>query len=303
MVFTEVIDAVVRGSMDAEPAEPEEAAAAKPGAVVATAEVTLPSLSVAVTAETAKAVAEAPEEPGNLTRLVLTPLGNRPYKAPEVVPAWWRLRSTHDSVSGLFDTLHLVRRTRAAQHNRTTRGRLHSDAQDLLRAAIVFTSAGLDATVQALIHLSVPVLIAQPGTPRLKYESFIEQQAKAPHVDEDFLAALKEQDPGVALLDLYVVSKTKASFQGSSDLRDRAGASLGISNQQIPKARFAALDAFFTARNDVAHRLDMENVGQSTTKPLTKIRAQQDVLQMCDQALLLVRELIKETAVNLAASR
>jgi hypothetical protein len=36
---------------------------------------------------------------------------------------------------------------------------------------------------------------------------------------------------------------------------------------------------------------------------LTKIRAQQDVLQMCDQALLLVRELIKETAVNLAASR
>jgi hypothetical protein len=288
--------------MDVEPAEPEEVAA-EAGTAVATAQVMLPSPSFAVTAEVAKAVAEAPEEPGNLTRLILAPLGNRPYKAPEVAPAWWRLRSTHDSVSGLFDTLHLVRRTRAAQNNKTTRGRLHSDAQDLLRAAIVFTSAGLDATVQALIHHSVPVLIAQPGTPRHKYETFIDQQTKAPNVDEEFLAALKEQDPGAALLDLYVVSKTKASFQGSSDLRDRAGASLGITNQQIPRARFNALDTFFTARNDVAHRLDMENVSQSTTKPLTKIRAQQDVLQMCDQALLLVRELIKETAVNLAACR
>ncbi|MEC4015070.1 hypothetical protein [Streptomyces sp. H27-D2] len=288
--------------MDAEPAEPEKVAA-KAGTAVATAQVMMPSPSVAITAEVAKAVAEAPEEPGNLTRLILTPLGNRPYKATEVVPAWWRLRSTHDSVSGLFDTLHLVRRTRAAQNNKTTRGRLHSDAQDLLRAAIVFTSAGLDATVQALIHRSVPVLIAQPGNPRLKYETFIDQQTNAPNVGEEFLAALKEQDPSAALLDLYVVSKTKASFQGSSDLRNRAGASLGITNQQIPKARFTALDSFFTARNDVAHRLDMENVSLSTTKPLTKIRAQQDVLQMCDQALLLVRELIKETAVNLAACR
>ncbi|HEY8982575.1 MAG TPA: hypothetical protein VIU15_23670 [Streptomyces sp.] len=301
-MFTEVIENVARGAMGTEPVEPEEVVA-KAGTAVGAAQAMVPSPSAAVTAQVAKAVAEAPEEPGNLTRLVLTPLGNRPYKATEVVPAWWRLRSTHDSVSGLFDTLHLVRRTRAQQHNTTTRGRLHSDAQDLLRAAIVFTSAGLDATVQALIHHAVPVLIAQPGTPRRMYEIFIDQQTRAPNVEDEFLAALKKQDPGAALLDLYVLSKTKASFQGSSDLHDRAGSSLGITNQQIPKARFTALDGFFTARNDVAHRLDMENVSHSTTKPLKKIRAQQDVLQMCDQALLLVRELIRETAVNLTTCR
>ncbi len=247
----------------------------------------LPVPSVAFTAELAKAVAEAPEEPGNLTKLALTKLGNRPYKAPEVVPAWWRLRSTYDSVSGLFDTLHLVRKTRAEENHKSTRGRLHSDAQDVLRAAIVFTSAGLDSAVQALIHHAVPVLIAQLGTPRTKYEVFIENQTRAPSVDDEFLAALKQQDPGRSLVDLYIASKTKASFQGSGDLKDRAGGSLGITNKQIPPARYKALDGFFTARNDVAHRLDMEHVSQNTTKPLRTIRPQQDVLQMCDGALLL----------------
>lgn len=88
---------------------------------------------------------------GNLTKLNLTKIGSRPYSCPEIVTAWWRLRSTHDSVTGLFDTLYLVRRTRASTNNFSTRGRLSADAQDILRAAVVFASAGVDASVQALI--------------------------------------------------------------------------------------------------------------------------------------------------------
>ncbi|MCX4675697.1 hypothetical protein OG413_10330 [Streptomyces sp. NBC_01433] len=255
------------------------------------------------TAETATALAQAPEKPGNLTRLKLSPLGNRPYKCPEVIPAWWKLRSTHSSVSGLFDTLHLVRRERSQQNKAETRGRLHSDAQDLLRAAIVFTSAGVDASVQALIEHAVPELITRPGTPRDKYETFVEEQARAPKVEDSFLAALKSQDPRPELLSLYVQSKTKASFQGSGDLRTRAASSLGITNQQVPKGRFTSLDVFFTARNDVAHRLDMDDVTRADAAPPRKPRVQEEVRSMCDEALLLVRDLIKETAVNLAACR
>ncbi|MFJ9521339.1 hypothetical protein ACIRPK_24190 [Kitasatospora sp. NPDC101801] len=212
--------------------------------------------------------------------------------------------STYDSVTGLFDTLHLVRRTRAERNTtKTTRGRLHSDAQDLLRAAIVFTSAGLDAAVQALIHHAVPTLITLPGTPRSKYETFIDEQVRAPKTADEFLLALKAQDPQAELLNLYLQSKTKASFQGSSDLRSRAGSSLGITNQQIPKRRFDALDVFFTARNDVAHRLDMEGFEQRAAKPPKKLRVQQDVLHMCDQSLILVRDLIVKTAANLSDRR
>ena len=49
---------------------------------------------------------------GDLARYELTSLGDCPPDCAEVVSAWWRLVSTHDSVSGLFDTLYTVRRLR-----------------------------------------------------------------------------------------------------------------------------------------------------------------------------------------------
>ncbi|MFJ5785443.1 hypothetical protein [Streptomyces hydrogenans] len=291
--------------MDSLPPAGDKQAAAYDRHPAGEAAVTLPAISAAFTADTAKAIAEAPEEPGNLTKLTLAPLGSPPRSCPEVMPAWWRLRRTHDSVTGLFETLILVRRKRAEANQGGTRGRLHNDAQDVLRAAIVFTSAGVDAAIQALIHEAVPLLIKQPaGTPRLKYETFVEQQARAPEVEKDFIQALTAQDPRAEILALYIASKTKASFQGHTDLRDRAGGALGITNEQIPKSRFDALKTFFIARNDVAHQLDMEDITQSRTKPVRKsVRAQQDVRKMCDQALLVVRDMIHKTATNLTNCR
>jgi hypothetical protein len=259
----------------------------------------------AVSSEPPSALSDVnvPDAPGNLTKLQLTKLGSRPYSCPEVVPSWWKLRSTHDSVIGLFDTLYLVRKTRATKNNEETRGRLHRDAQDLLRAAIVFTSAGLDASVQALIEQAAPVLITGNPTAKAKFEVFIDEQVRAPKAEEDFLAALKQPDAHTQLVQLYIHSKTKTSFQGSEDLRSRAGGALGMTNGQIPKRRFAALDTFFTARNDVAHRLDMDNLTNADATPPRNQRNQEDVSQMCDEALLLVRDLIKATAANLGTWR
>lgn len=81
---------------------PPEPVAADADTVAITAQTLRPTVRFTVTAEVAKAVAEAPEEPGNLTKLVLSSLGRRPYKAAEVVPAWWRLKSTHESVTGVI---------------------------------------------------------------------------------------------------------------------------------------------------------------------------------------------------------
>ena len=47
-------------------------------------------------------VGREPVEIGGLSRFELAPLGERPSSCPEIVPAWWRLVSTHDSVTGLF---------------------------------------------------------------------------------------------------------------------------------------------------------------------------------------------------------
>ncbi|KWX05877.1 hypothetical protein TH66_00700 [Carbonactinospora thermoautotrophica] len=240
---------------------------------------------------------------GKLTKIRLAPLGRRPRSCPEIGPAWWRLRSTHDSVTGLFDTLYLVRQTRARTKNQSTRGRLSSDAQDLLRAAIVFTSAGLDATVQALIEHAVPLLVIGNANAKNRFEIFIENQVRASKVEREFLAALKDGDPHKRMVQLYIRSLTKASFQGSKDLKERACGALGITNAQLPQSRFTKLDEFFTARNDVAHRLDLQASTGADSKPPRTQRRQDEVGQMCGEVLLLIRDLIKATATNLVECR
>ncbi|WP_125620359.1 hypothetical protein [Actinomadura sp. WAC 06369] len=240
---------------------------------------------------------------GNLTKLHLTKLGSRPYRCPEIVTAWWRLRSTYESVTGLFDTLYLVRRTRASTNNSSTRGRLSSDAQDLLRAAIVFTSAGVDASMQALIEYAAPSLILHNETAKKRFEVFVDQQVRAPKVADEFVSALKHRDPHDQMVQLYIASLTRASFQGSGDLRDRAAGALGISNKQIPKGRFTALNPFFAARNEVAHHLDLQNGAAADAKPPRIPRTQEAIGPMCNEALLMVCDLIKATAANLSMCR
>lgn len=82
---------------------------------------------------------------GSLTRYKLTPLG-RPPDCAEVFPSWRLLVGIHDSVGGLFDTLYSMRRLGADVGSAD----LPDSSQDLLRAAIVFSSAGLDACLEVL---------------------------------------------------------------------------------------------------------------------------------------------------------
>jgi hypothetical protein len=241
-----------------------------------------------------------PVEIGGLSRFELSQLGERPLSCPEIVPAWWRLVSTHDSVAGLFDTLYSARRATARGEHRADGSDLPDGSQDLLRAAIVFTSAGVDACLEVLLVHAVPVIIACNGNARRKFERYIEGQANAPKVTQDFLGAIKDPDPRTRLLELYVQDLTAPSFQGSKRIKDRCLAALGVSNEQLPSSRLAALDGFFRARNEVAHRLDLLQPSKGDARPDRQPRRQDDVGQMCDEVLALVRDLIRAAAENLA---
>jgi hypothetical protein len=102
---------------------------------------------------------------GNLTRYRLADLPERKPTGEEVTGAWRYLKAAHASVGGVFDALQLVRE-RTATSRGDRRGQLTSDQQDLLRAAIVFTSSGLDASCQRLLRDSLPVLCGAVLEPR-----------------------------------------------------------------------------------------------------------------------------------------
>lgn len=70
------------------------------------------------------------------------------------------LASAYGSVEAVLQTLKTVRELRRAQTG-DIRGRLTSAEEDLLRAAIVFTGAGLDATLKQLIRDTLPIEVGQ----------------------------------------------------------------------------------------------------------------------------------------------
>jgi hypothetical protein len=172
-----------------------------------------------------------------------------------------------------------------------------------LRAAIVFSSAGVDACLEVLLVHAVPELIARNENARRKFDFYIDNQANAPKVTQDFLSSIKDLNPRTRLLELYVQDLTSGSFQGSKSIKDRCLAALGITNEQLPNSRLTALDSFFRARNDVAHRLDLLQPARGDVKPDRQPRRQDDVGQMCDEVLLLVRDLIHAVAENLDKCR
>jgi hypothetical protein len=225
--------------------------------------------------------------------LALTPLSRKPTGSA-VSGAWQYLVGAHTSVTGLFDALATVR----AASTTDPRGRPARDETDLLRAAIVFTSSGVDASCKRLLRDTLTVLIDgnEQGNAARKFNAFIDQELTA----RDRNTALKSRTPRAALIDLYINRVTKASLQGSDDLKTRVRDTLGISNAQMPADQLRDLDRFFTARTDIVHDLDYEKPS-SPTSSRRHSRRMEDVRSQCDAVFAVVAKIIAETAKNIRA--
>lgn len=199
----------------------------------------------------------------------------------------------HGSVSALLDALTLVRDTnmQAAGKNR---GRYTNDEIDLLRAALVFTSSGLDASLHRLVRDALPDLARRSGSgARPNYQTFIKQESSNP--SKEFCAALLAEDPTSELLKVYVTVRTRASYQGSGDLRARVRTALGIRKTAVPDADLAALDPFFEARNAIVHGMDYVDPENSSGRK-REARSRSTTIAECDKVFNVAATLIHETA-------
>ena len=228
------------------------------------------------------------------TPVTLAPLPPPPSgQCPQIRRPWRYLDATHKSVTGLLDSFNLVRTTTVTA-NATAKGRLGSDQEDLLRAALVFTSSGLDACCQQLVREAAQDLIDRGGTAATQFRLYLDGELQGTKAPDGFLDAITAPDPRRQLIDRYVEAKTTASFQGSSDLQKRVRDLLGIPNQKLPKTRFMALDDFFTARNDIVHQLDY--VDPASTSVSRNRKSATKVATECGQVLALIADLIHATA-------
>lgn len=226
------------------------------------------------------------------------PTGTR---APSVRGARRLLDGSYKSVDDLLNVAKTLSDQRRAA-NSSPRGRQSQNEVDLLRSAIVFASAGLDASMKRLVNDAGRVLVGHPATgARKQYEEFIKLELAQPKVADGFRDSLLKPDIVASLLTHYLSQKSKASFQGTSDLEARVVNLLGLPGKTLTKKRIGELDDFFIARNSIVHAMDYE-IENSTTRA-RKTRALADVTTLSFTALATAADLINATATVLGKGR
>ena len=211
-------------------------------------------------------------------------------QAPPIRPAYRVLGRAHASVLGLLGAVQVLDDARRSS-NTTAKGRMSKVEVDVVRSAIVFTSAGLDATMKRLVNDVGRALVPRPGTgARHQYEQYFKQSLAASSIDAHLRDAVIDLDPTTRLLEVYLSERTRSSYQGSTDLKARVRSVLGISRTSVPDADLEELDEFFVARNAIAHDMDLKD---PTTDSIARHhRDVEVVVGQCDQVFSAAAQLI-----------
>jgi hypothetical protein len=169
------------------------------------------------------------------------------------------LISAHEAADEIWATLEVLRQGRKAEGS-DIRGRLVMNEEDQLRAAIVFTGAGLDSTLKRLIQDALPALLAFNEQAQRKFEEFAAARVSAAEtVDPKAIARyLTVSDPRSRLIDDYVFKLTGSSLQSEQQV-DTVASALGIADKSVRKA-IPDLKPLFIARNEISHELDLQRL-------------------------------------------
>lgn len=192
------------------------------------------------------------------------------------------LAGAYDSVNGLLATLDAVRSIRKGKQG-DIRGRVPENEADLLRAAVVFTGAGLDATLKQLIRDALPQILESSSQAHDKFESFAASRLGTGEIADAKRVAryLTSGDPRGRLIEDYIYSLTGSSLQSAEEVQSAAGA-LGIDDGPLRK-RISGLKPLFVMRNEISHELDLQRPEKQGDRS-RRTRSMPKVLEQCHDA-------------------
>ncbi|MFH9677935.1 hypothetical protein [Streptomyces globisporus] len=165
------------------------------------------------------------------------------------------LASAYDSVEAVLANLEIVRVARR-QEDGDLRGRLASNEEDLLRAALTFAGAGIDSALKQLIRDTLAVLVPINKDAASKFQTHAEARLSHEQAPKLLARYLTSGDPRQALIDDYVYELTGSSLQSTEQVQKVAGA-LGVTDAKLRK-RIGELKPLFVARNEIVHELDLK---------------------------------------------
>src|SRR6266567_3287831 len=219
-----------------------------------------------------------------IRRYSLAPLPERRVHR-RAAPELTHLGVAHTTLQCIFESLHVVRQA-ASSSGKDARGRLKEGEVDLLRSALVLAGSGLDAVVKRLARDALPQLLAVGSTQVAAdkvFKTHVSAQIRDKTPSTSWTQAILDLDPRQAMIRLYVDECTRGSLQNEKDLRAMRAA-LGISDKTITDHQIAGLAPFLTARNQVAHDLDIKAPEDASWGPRYQRRITTVVAQ-CDSVL------------------
>jgi hypothetical protein len=216
---------------------------------------------------------------------------------PETEIAQRFLTSAYESVNGVLETLATVRKVRSEKAGKKLKGRLTLPEEDLLRAAVVFTGAGLDATLKQLIRDSLPRLLESNAQAHDKFERFAADELGTGEIADTRAIAryLTSPDPRSRLIEDYVYDLTGSSLQSADQVQTTAGA-LGIDDSSL-RTQIGGLRTLFVARNEISHELDLQELSRPGDRT-RRSRAMQETETLCGDGFT-VGQLVVNAVGNL----
>lgn len=230
---------------------------------------------------------------------------------PEVQVAIQAAQASAESAIAMAYTMNSLRKT---AEGRAVRGRFTSEAVDCLRSALLFSGAGLDTALKRLAAEAIPLLVASDEIVSRKLEEFAEAQIS------DETGGVRAKDlirvllgSGTSPRDVIASRRVKAleasSAQSAQRVSEIAGA-LGVVDVQlrkriaVTKGRSSVLETAFTARNEIAHELDVTRPEEASRKRLESIRRYRnvdDIITLCRELLDVTQQIVNDVVRRIEA--
>ena len=207
----------------------------------------------------------------------------------------------HESANEALQAMHSLREQRFKAMKATRGGRTSDQDQDLLRAMLVFASAGADAAMKSLIRDALPVLADMNEAVQRKLDDFAESHlSDAGSVSPKTLARVLGHavSPRQAIVEEFILDLTGGSLQSSEQLGLVCGA-LGIEDPELRK-RVRDLSDVFHARNEIIHEMDLAGEEERSTRRQRKIES---MVAMADDALQVAQDIVNAIGIAVSSSR
>jgi len=178
-------------------------------------------------------------------------------KSLKVKSAYLVLKYSHDTARSFLKSFESIRK------NRSAKGAATDEEQDLLRAMLIFASAGLDSMLKQLIKDVLPFVIEDNIGARLQFKNYVEKKLiqkstiSSPNIDIKLLSdILVETSPKKALKQKLLDDLTSDSIQSKDQLL-KVAAFFGITPDAL-SIDAKKLKEVFDVRNQIAHEMDID---------------------------------------------